>query len=393
MKNSKSIYFVTNIPTPYRNYCYELMRQEFAKFGYDFFVGFMGWTEPGRKWIFSDNDFGYGFKVFDGFRPHLFGVTWYFNLRLLIDIVRKRPSALIVGGYHSPTHMLSILLGKINSRTTILWSESNSISERKKGGVASFIKSKLIKLAGAYYVPGNEAKKLLMSHGASRDESSYISFPNIINEGLYVDALRKAKSQRDEVRRKLGVNQGMQLWVSAARLEEIKGFQYFIPLLKEKKNVLLAIFGDGSQRESWERLAFENDVNLVMPGHAPENEMIKNLAAADLFVLPSLRDPSPLSIIEAIAAGLPVLASRYVGNFSEVVRHGKNGWCLQMDDVNSDVRTVNQISRMENKELGEWGRRSIDVYYQNFDSERIVKTVVSGTIKMIEENDFAYRRN
>jgi len=63
-------------------------------------------------------------------------------------------------------------------------------------------------------------------------------------------------------------------------------------------------------------------------GVVPRSEVGSHYEAADLFILPTISDGYALTQLEALAHGLPVLASRHCG---EAVRHGENGWIL--DDL------------------------------------------------------------
>jgi glycosyltransferase involved in cell wall biosynthesis len=83
-------------------------------------------------------------------------------------------------------------------------------------------------------------------------------------------------------------------------------------------------------------------VELV--GQKTETEMVRLYAAADLFVLPSLIDPSPLSPIEACAAQLPLLASRRIGNYDDVLEDGTNGWGFDADHPETQRERIAQIA-------------------------------------------------
>jgi glycosyltransferase involved in cell wall biosynthesis len=93
----------------------------------------------------------------------------------------------------------------------------------------------------------------------------------------------------------------------------------------------LTIVGDGSEREGLQKLTLElglEQVNFV----GFQQSVNAYLLSADALVMPSRREGLPLTLIEALCAGLPVVASR-VGGIPEFVVHGQNGFLCAPDDV------------------------------------------------------------
>jgi glycosyltransferase involved in cell wall biosynthesis len=64
----------------------------------------------------------------------------------------------------------------------------------------------------------------------------------------------------------------------------------------------------------------------------PTNEIERYLRAADLFALPSAREAHPLALLEAMACGLPSIATRLSGATDVVIEDGVNGWLVPPDD-------------------------------------------------------------
>lgn len=69
-------------------------------------------------------------------------------------------------------------------------------------------------------------------------------------------------------------------------------------------------------------------------GSVPGNHVPMHFAAADLSVLPTLGDNCPLAVLESLASGCPVVATR-VGGIPEIVDEGETGWLAAPDDVES----------------------------------------------------------
>lgn len=112
--------------------------------------------------------------------------------------------------------------------------------------------------------------------------------------------------------------------LTVAMLTELKGIVHLLravpELLSARPTLRLDIVGDGPDRAGLERLAEELGIASAVTFHGQlERERVaERMRAADLFVLPSLWENLPCVIIEALASGLPVVATR-VGGVPELV--------------------------------------------------------------------------
>ena len=88
----------------------------------------------------------------------------------------------------------------------------------------------------------------------------------------------------------------------------------------------LTLVGDGPERERLERLAVELGIehDVTFAGAVGSDRIHEHYAASDVFCLPSLAEGIPIVLMEAMATGLPVVATR-VGGIPELVRDGKSG--------------------------------------------------------------------
>jgi len=122
--------------------------------------------------------------------------------------------------------------------------------------------------------------------------------------------------------------------VFVGRLEEAKGVQDLIAALASRswslRNVTLAIVGDGSYRPVLERAVtvVPDTVTVDFLGWLGPEEVASQLRMADLMVLPSVQEGLPISVLEGLACGVPVVACD-VGDISVVVRNGVNGYVIR----------------------------------------------------------------
>ena len=134
------------------------------------------------------------------------------------------------------------------------------------------------------------------------------------------------QQERQRARRTLGLSSVGPTVLSVGRLVPIKGYDVLVravaacsarvgdtPSARPRPTVV--IVGDGPERPRLEALARRLDVDLRLPGLVPRDEVATWLAGADLYVQPSRRlstgrtEGLPVSTLEALAAGLPVVAS------------------------------------------------------------------------------------
>jgi glycosyltransferase involved in cell wall biosynthesis len=101
-----------------------------------------------------------------------------------------------------------------------------------------------------------------------------------------------------------------------ALLEPVKGLQYLIEAARRLPDTRFVIFGTGSQEAELRALAAGLPIEFA--GYVPSAEALEQLS---IFVLPSIMENSPLAMLEALAAGIPVVASR-VGGIPEYAAPG-----------------------------------------------------------------------
>lgn len=118
----------------------------------------------------------------------------------------------------------------------------------------------------------------------------------------------------------------------ACRLVRHKGVDTLLralAVLPESVPWVLRVVGDGPQRQSLEMLAQELGIQnaITFAGYVPHARLAQEYRNADLFVLPTLTESFGQVITEAMACGLPVIASA-VGGIPEIVHDGREGWLV-----------------------------------------------------------------
>ena len=151
---------------------------------------------------------------------------------------------------------------------------------------------------------------------------------------------------RDEARAALGI-EGFALGV-AGRLTEQKALEDTLAALARVPRVALLILGDGLERAALERRAAQLDVSdrVRFLGAGTRDDVIVLFRAVDAALLTSAWENLPHTLLEALAAGTPVIATA-VGGIPEVVRDGENGLLVPPRDVAAAASAIDRLVRDE----------------------------------------------
>ncbi len=154
-----------------------------------------------------------------------------------------------------------------------------------------------------------------------------------------------------------------------------KGLEYFIlaaeTILKQKqKNIIFTIIGDGSQRELLEAMIKEHSLekSFVLAGTIPNAS--KYLKALDVFVLSSIKEGLPYTILEAMAAQLPIVAS-WIGGLPEMIKNETNGFLVL--PRNPEMLAEKIISLLDNPSLAQQFIRASQEKINDFSLEKMVE--------------------
>ena len=151
-----------------------------------------------------------------------------------------------------------------------------------------------------------------------------------------------------------------------ARISSVKGHVYLlraIPRIREVfPGIQLLIVGSGKARYEKQlhhicrKLNIERNV-VFQPGI---QNVHKALSVMNVFVLPSIQEGLGLSLLEALAAGLPVVASN-VGGIYSVIRHEENGILVPPKDVKALADAIITVFKDKDyaKRLGQRGKQTV----------------------------------
>ena len=185
-----------------------------------------------------------------------------------------------------------------------------------------------------------------------------------IHNGIDPSAFQAPPGERDAARRELGLDASAPVLVTVAVQREPKGIQHMLAALPEVAAAFPAVryllVGDGPHRRALEGLAARLGVADRVVFAGARDDVPRLLAVADLFVLPSLTEALPTVVAEAMAAGLPIVATT-VGGIPEMVGHGEAALLVPPSDPAALAAAVCRLlaNPRQAAAMGRAGRRVV----------------------------------
>ena len=179
----------------------------------------------------------------------------------------------------------------------------------------------------------------------------------------------------EQMRQKLSQNNSeAPLLLYVGRLSVEKEIERIKPILEGIPEARLALVGDGPHREALEK-HFEG-TNTYFVGYLTGTDLASAFASADAFVFPSRTETLGLVLLEAMAAGCPVVAARS-GGIPDIVTDGVNGYLFEpkSDDAGAIAATMRLLEEKQEREIirqnarqeaERWGWSAATRQLQNF---------------------------
>lgn len=183
-------------------------------------------------------------------------------------------------------------------------------------------------------------------------------------------SLSDSELDREQARARLDLLPDMPVLGTVGRLAEQKGHSVLLDaiarLKEEGRDVQLLLVGDGPLRQALEEQAARLQINDRIHLLGSRRDLGDLFRAMELFVMPSLWEGLSLAMLSAMAAGLPVVATR-VGGVDEVLGDDRYGLTLPADDVDALVRAIRTLldDPVRAEALAAAGRRRVRENYSD----------------------------
>jgi len=213
-----------------------------------------------------------------------------------------------------------------------------------------------------------------VSQEVARFTTGIIGIPaqkvKVISNGISLSSFSNLPSQED-ARKVLGLPQGRLLIGTVAKLRPVKRVDVLLRAVKNLEGVTTVIIGEGRERVQLDALADKLGIReqVIFAGY--QEDVPLWLKALDIFVLSSDWEGMPNAVLEAMAAGLPVVAT-CVGGIIDIVVDGETGILVPTDNPDAITNAIQRLVDNPDfrRKLGEAGRDQVSSNFNILETVR-----------------------
>lgn len=364
----KKVLFLTNIPVPYRLAFFNELGKKV-----DLTVTFERRTAKTR-----DND--WLADKCETFNPiFMRGIHIGEDMAFcpeIIGIIKKGVfDFIIVGVDDTPTSIMAIEYMRLKKIHYCFSGDGGFIESESV--LKYFVKKHIRSNGMLYFSPSKQADKVIVHYGAPADKIVRYHFTSLTEE----DFIREEITLEDKkkYKSKIGCREEKMV-LGVGRLVDFKAWET-LPMLAEQLGEGVGVYlVGGTVKDSYYESIFKKYKlkNFHVIDFMKKEELKKWYKAADVFVFPSRHEVWGLVINEAMANGLPIVATNMCIAALELVENGKNGFIVAVDDIDQLKNAVSKVLSNELiiKEMKENNLSKIRNY--------VIKTMVEDYLEAIQ---------
>ena len=362
----KRVAIITNIPAPYRVDFFDYLRKNYTD--YKFVIIYSSKNEDNRKWdidqekmensVFLESKTLKIKKRFDTKYIH-------FPVGVSKALENIKPDV-VVGSEYNPTIIQALQYCKKRKIPFVSWTDGTLFSERNINFVQRFLRKYVVKHASSYIASSTKSKEAQIFYGAQK-EKCHVSL-------LTVDVEKYIQKPQGQEKGKI---------LCVGSLIERKGVDLLLKALANVRSEFsLYLAGEGAEKANLTQLAQKLKIadRVYFLGQLNREELLKQYADSDLFVLPTREDCFALVILEAMCSGLPIVCSKYADGAYDLIEEGKNGFIVDPYDEEKFAACIDRV--LSNKSLCKDMRQQSNGILEKFRFSHTAK----GYMEAIEEN-------
>lgn len=308
-----------------------------------------------KKWhSFSLIPENYSIEGIDVYSPRYFmipfvsepfhGILMFFGLfRMFLKLEKKSHFDIINTHWLYPDGVSSSWIARIRKLPIVLSALGSDINVLMKQLTKKIQILDAVNKSSAIITVSSDLKNILLQEGIPDNKIT------VIKNGVDTDIFFPRKKY--ECLEILSLPADKKIILFVGRLDKIKGVIYLIDavdkIIRQRDDLMLIVIGEGPLRSSYINTVMERNLqnNVKFIGGKAHHEIAIWMGACDIFCLPSIKEGCPNVVLEALASGRPVVASK-VGGIPEIVNE-KNG--VLVEPENSQNLSKALIFALENQ--------------------------------------------
>ncbi len=252
--------------------------------------------------------------------------------RLVAHFRRRRTDVVVVSHHHRAALTLARIAAVLAGARSVVAAHDMDLTRVGSRVLPRHVVETLFLSSGLALLAPSQGRYLHDEEGVGaswRSRAREYVVPNGIPAPEPVPTERRA-----EVRAELGVADDDVVVLMVARLSRQKAHEVMLDAIAraDRPNLRLVVVGDGKRREELEALVADRGLEKAVTFLGLRRDVPRLLAGGDVFALSSVHEGVPISVIEAMTAGLPVVATD-VGALRDQVTEGVDGFLVPSGDA------------------------------------------------------------
>ena len=333
---------VTNILTPYRIPLFEALRQRASSF----LVLLMAAQEENRQWGLGKVSFQT--RVLPGLHVRLPGhaVSLHLNHGVMRALRAFSPDVVVNAGF-GPANIAAFVYCKLFRKKVVGWAHLTLQDGAQLSAVKRMIRRVLIRGSDGSIAESSDARDSFLSYGAKADRVLTALMPLEVQRLRDQTRLFRDSAEGRALRARFSGPVILSIGQAILRKGYPEMFLIYERLLTLEPSASLVLVGDGPLRTRYEQLARERGWrNVHFEGYVQAEDLHRYLAVADVFVFHTLYDPFGLVLSEAMAAGVPAVASVYASSTRDLITEGVTGMTIDPRETDTSAAAIVRVLQM-----------------------------------------------
>ncbi len=297
-------------------------------------------------------------------------------LSVFLFLYREQPDFIIFHGYSSVSFLSGIFYSIFSNKTYMLFSDSNVLQRHQTdtNWFARLLLRFVVKKTKYIGFCGKMNKQYWEKMGAKSEQLFPLLFP--VNNEKIIN-LSKNSLKKKEKRKLIGLHEKDFLINYTGRLEAIKDVSTIInaiALLGDRFK--LVIIGDGAIKEELIKKAEAFhllNTRVFFIGMQNNVDVIYWMSTSDVLVLPSKEEPFGLVINEAVASGIPVVASDVCGAAHDLICEDINGYLFKAGDEKDLAEKIIKTEKLDSQKIKEQAKIILEDFSYKQNAEMLYK--------------------